>query len=146
MEETKMCEFCTKHGEGKKWYLQMKNYADELIHEELSPEQSNYVGASTRYEWFNRYFEYMVMPAVGSTSESQEDSQDDLPSPEFLEPQISEDDFLAYQKVTHFGQVLPIEDVYKVIDMVDSITTKVPSFKFEATFSHAEVTKLKSGL
>jgi hypothetical protein len=31
-----MCEFCTEHGEGKKWYLQMKNYAKELIYEELS--------------------------------------------------------------------------------------------------------------
>jgi len=30
-----MCEFCTEHGEGKKWYLEMKNYADELLHEEL---------------------------------------------------------------------------------------------------------------
>ena len=23
-----MCEFCTKHVEGQKWYLQMKNYAE----------------------------------------------------------------------------------------------------------------------
>lgn len=30
-----MCEFCTKHGEGKKWYLEMKNYAGELLHEQL---------------------------------------------------------------------------------------------------------------
>lgn len=30
-----MCEFCTEHGEGKKWYLEMKNYADELLHYEL---------------------------------------------------------------------------------------------------------------
>ena len=26
-----MCEFCLKHGEGKKWYLQAKNYADDLL-------------------------------------------------------------------------------------------------------------------
>ena len=26
-----MCEFCTKHGEGKKWYLQAKNYSDDLL-------------------------------------------------------------------------------------------------------------------
>ena len=25
-----MCEFCLKHGEGKKWYLQAKNYSDDL--------------------------------------------------------------------------------------------------------------------
>jgi hypothetical protein len=31
-----MCEFWTAHGEGQKWYLQMKNYADEFTHQGLS--------------------------------------------------------------------------------------------------------------
>ncbi|MEW6531206.1 MAG: hypothetical protein AB1473_10240 [Thermodesulfobacteriota bacterium] len=26
-----MCEFCHEHGEGKKWYLEMKNYSRELV-------------------------------------------------------------------------------------------------------------------
>ena len=26
-----MCEFCLKHGEGKKWYLQAENYSDDLL-------------------------------------------------------------------------------------------------------------------
>ena len=26
-----MCEFCHKHGEGKKWYLQAKNYSEDLL-------------------------------------------------------------------------------------------------------------------
>ena len=26
-----MCEFCVKHGEGEKWYLQAKNYSDDLL-------------------------------------------------------------------------------------------------------------------
>ena len=26
-----MCEFCTKHGEGKKWYLNAKNYSNDLL-------------------------------------------------------------------------------------------------------------------
>jgi hypothetical protein len=26
-----MCEFCTQHGEGKKWYLTMENYSIELL-------------------------------------------------------------------------------------------------------------------
>lgn len=26
-----MCENCTKHGEGKKWFLQAKNYSDDLL-------------------------------------------------------------------------------------------------------------------
>jgi hypothetical protein len=31
LEGTAMCEFCLKHGEGKKWYLQAKNYSDDLL-------------------------------------------------------------------------------------------------------------------
>ena len=49
IERSKMCEFCTEHGEGKKWYLQMKNYADELLHEELSSAQKGIVGVKTRF-------------------------------------------------------------------------------------------------
>ena len=45
-----MCEFCTEHGEGKKWYLQMKNYSDALLHEGLSSAQQDIVGATTRFE------------------------------------------------------------------------------------------------
>lgn len=25
-----MCEYCHKHGEGKRWYLQAKNYSEDL--------------------------------------------------------------------------------------------------------------------
>src|SRR4030042_777363 len=28
-----MCEFCHQHGEGEKWYLQAKNYSDDLLHD-----------------------------------------------------------------------------------------------------------------
>lgn len=33
-----MCEFCVQHGEGKKWYLLMKNYSEELFHQKKSDE------------------------------------------------------------------------------------------------------------
>jgi tryptophanyl-tRNA synthetase len=56
-------EFYTEHGEGKKWYLQMKNYANELLHEELSSAQKRIVGTRTRFEWNNRFWESFVMPA-----------------------------------------------------------------------------------
>ena len=26
-----MCEFCIQHGDGKKWYLQAKNYSQDLL-------------------------------------------------------------------------------------------------------------------
>ncbi len=28
-----MCEFCHQHGEGKKWYLNAANYAEELYND-----------------------------------------------------------------------------------------------------------------
>ena len=28
-----MCDMCIEHGEGKKWYLQAKNFTEELYHE-----------------------------------------------------------------------------------------------------------------
>jgi len=125
-----MCEFCTEHGEGQKWYLQMKNYANELLYEELSSAQKNIVGAATRFEWNNRFWESFVMPALGGVSRTQGASQEAPPSPEV---QPSEDEIVARQKVEHFGQVLPIEDVERVLDMVDSITRMPCGCRFLTT-------------
>jgi len=116
-----MCEFCTEHGEGKKWYLHMKNYADELLHEELSSTQKEVINASTRLEWNLGFFEAFVMPAMGLPLPP--DEPEGAPeSPETPEVQPTEDEIVRARQVQHFGQVLPIEDVEQVIDMVDSIT------------------------
>jgi ferredoxin len=122
-----MCEFCTEHGEGKKWYLQMKNYAAELLHEELSSAQKGIVGATTRFEWTNRFWESFVMPAITGVHQ-QAEAQD---APPAIRP--SEDEIVAQSKVEHFGQVLPIEDVERVIDMVDSITRMPCGCRFLTT-------------
>ena len=87
-----MCEFCTKHGEEKKWYLQMKNYANELLHEELSSNQKDIVKTKTRVEWINGFFENFVMPAMGGVSRAQDELQDEPPSTKPPKPQPSEDE------------------------------------------------------
>ena len=66
-----MCEFCTKHGEGKKWYLQMKNYAGELLHERAQRQPSSSITqAATRLEWNNRFWQGFVMPAISGVPTS----------------------------------------------------------------------------
>ena len=102
-----MCEFCTKHGEGKKWYLQIKNYADELLHEELSATEKEIVEVTTRVEWLNGLFENFVMPAMSSVSKEPDESESAPPST--APPQVlpSEDETVAARQVEHFGQVLP---------------------------------------
>jgi ferredoxin len=116
-----MCEFCTEHGEGKKWYLQMKNYSDVLLHEQLSPAQQEIVGAKTRSEWSQRFFVDFLTPSLAAVSGTQAAA----PVPEAPPVQLSDEELVRRRKVEHFGQVLPIEDVEQVIDMVDSIT-RVP--------------------
>jgi NAD-dependent dihydropyrimidine dehydrogenase PreA subunit len=127
-----MCEFCTEHGEGNKWYLQMKNYADELLYEELSSTQKDIAGAATRLEWHSRFWQSFVKPAIGGVSKIQAESQDALSA---TAPPVrpSEDEIVAHRKVEHFGQVLPIEDVERVIDMVDSITRMPCGCRFITT-------------
>jgi ferredoxin len=115
-----MCEFCTAHGEGQKWYLEMKNYSEELLHEELSAEQKEIVGATNRLEWNLSFFEQAGLPAITGVQAAQEEEEPS--STETTEAELSEEEFLARRKVSHFGQVLPLEDVEAVVNLVDSIT------------------------
>ena len=120
-----MCEFCTEHGEGKKWYLQMKNYSDILLHEELSSAQQDAAKARTRTEWIDRMWKYFEMPAMTGVPK---------PKDAFWEaPPPAESEIVSHRKVQHFGQVLPIEDVEKVIDIVDSITRMPCGCRFLTT-------------
>jgi NAD-dependent dihydropyrimidine dehydrogenase PreA subunit len=118
-----MCEFCTKHGEGQKWYLQMKNYAAELLHEELSADQQRTIGAPTRLEWNRLFIKYFVAPAATGVA----------PPPPVEAVQPAPPRTLADHQLEHFGQVLPIEDVEQVIDRVDSITRMPCGCRFQTT-------------
>jgi NAD-dependent dihydropyrimidine dehydrogenase PreA subunit len=109
-----MCEFCTKHGEGKKWYLQIKNYSQELLHAELSSQQKKIVKVNSRVEWINEFFNDFVLP--------QPKPEKEPVSKDTTKPKPSEDQIMEVRKTEHFGQILPIEDVEAVIDMVNSIT------------------------
>lgn len=117
-----MCEFCTEHGEGKTWYLQMENYAHILLHEELSASQREISQYTTRLEWLDGFLERFVMPAMGNVPRTQGESPEVQPASHPPEVQPSAEEILARRKVDHFGQVLPIEDVEAVLDSVDSIT------------------------
>lgn len=128
-----MCEFCTEHGEGKKWYLEMKNYADELLYEELSAAQKGVTQATTRLEWNNRFWKSFVLPAIGGAAGTSGEAPDTRPPAERPEPPPSEDEIVARRKIEHFGQVLPIEDVEHVIDLVDSITRMPCGCRFLTT-------------
>jgi len=98
-----MCEFCLKHGEGKKWYLQAKNYSDDLL-------------SDLRRREFIEDF----LTDTDATKKGVErlDRLDKLPRPirGLVGRMIS-----GRMKRIHYGQVVPIEDVERIFGMMSSI-------------------------
>ncbi len=118
-----MCEFCTKHGEGKKWYLQMKNYSQEWLNAPLTPEEKEATGASTRAEWLASFCKLFERAAAAGERVSLEDMSLAV-APGIVRWAAAGDLSRAFeaQKQIHFGQVVTLEDAERIIDSVDSVT------------------------
>ena len=114
-----MCEFCTQRGEGKQWYLQMKNYSNELLHTPLSAQQKLITGFSSRQDWLDDDFERTIIPSGGGESPAESAQQ---PASGVNAEPLTDELILLRRKAEHFGQVLPIEDAEKVLRIADSIT------------------------
>jgi len=98
-----MCNFCHQHGEGKKWYLEARNYSEDLLSD------------LKRRRLIEKFF---------SESDHLKKSERGLASLDKLPTLLK--DFIR-KKITkkqmpyHFGQVIPIEDVEKILDMTTSV-------------------------
>lgn len=99
-----MCQFCHQHGEGKKWYLQANNYAQDMLSD------------ARRQEMIRGFFENDAQ-----NLRSQAEAIADLAgAPRFMRSLIG--GFITRtQKRRHFGQVVPIEDIEKILDMMGQI-------------------------
>lgn len=100
-----MCEFCISHGEGKKWYENMHNYSRELFLQ---------VSSDENLKNFLAHFGQSM--------------QNNIPRAEKWKrrlPLIY--DFLVYprltrsQKKSHFGQMVPLEDVEQILRRVGTV-------------------------
>jgi len=99
-----MCEFCTQHGEGKKWYLVMRNYSRELWEQK---------GREKFADDFNAHFE----EKYGKKGIALLDSLVHKPVLGRIARRIA----IRKEKAEHWGQVVPIEDVEQIVDLQDSI-------------------------
>jgi len=96
-----MCEFCHQHGEGKKWYLLMRNYSEELFRQNKSDE-------------FMRNF-------LNNFEEETTKGLSKLESLQKAHPLVRrflKNMMVRKQKKIHYVQVVPIEDIEKIIDLV----------------------------
>jgi ferredoxin len=98
-----MCEFCSEHGEGKEWYLNMQNYNQELLSQE------------DRQQHIITFFQHFEARTARSLS-----MLDAIHAIPFV-PGIVGRVVTNRQKKTHFGQVIPLEDVDFLLDQVTSI-------------------------
>jgi Pyruvate/2-oxoacid:ferredoxin oxidoreductase delta subunit len=94
-----MCENCRKHGEGKIWYLQAKNYSEDLKHD---LERQHGV-----FDW----------KFVGRDLERWERVKK---APFFISA-LQEPRIAKRIHNMHFGQVLPMEDVEQIFSIVNNV-------------------------
>ena len=98
-----MCDFCHQHGEGKKWYLDARNYSEDLLSD------------LRRREFIKRFF---ASPDHLAKGERALNVLDKIPS--FLSGGVRRK-ITEKQKVNHFGQVVPIEDVERIFGFTTSV-------------------------
>jgi ferredoxin len=97
-----MCEFCLKHGEGKKWYLQAKNYSDDLLSDVRR----------------RRFIEEFASAPEALARDAQR--MDRLTkAPRFIRSMITRIITQRMKKV-HFGQVVPIEEIEQIFGFANS--------------------------
>ncbi len=95
-----MCEFCVKHGDGGKWYLNAKNYSRKLVG--IQREEVQKKGAE-----FNP--QMMAEEIIREAIEARD-----------LNPQIFPEVKKRAEEMSqsvHFGQVVTLEEVQKIMDI-----------------------------
>ncbi len=96
-----MCEFCHRHGEGKKWYLTVSNYSEELFGEAARRSLRDVMRPLSREA---------TPPAQPSAAQRLVFS---------MAPGVVRWIARRHQQDVHWGQVVPLEDALQMIDMLD---------------------------
>jgi ferredoxin len=100
-----MCEFCLEHGEGRKWYLEAKNYGLDLLHD------------VNRQQAFQKFSKKLAVSGGKSFHERMEDLEK---APGFVRRVIRWKTVRSMKKF-HYGQIVPIEDIERIFGFVNSI-------------------------
>lgn len=116
-----MCQFCVEHGEGKRWYLQAKNYSYDL--------QSDLRRREYILEFVRDFDEHRA------TAITAMEVLDKFPAP--IE-RIGKNAVSKHMRKHHFGQPITLEDCEKVFDLATSITVIPCICRMHAPNSTAE--------
>jgi ferredoxin len=100
-----MCQFCSEHGEGKLWYLNANNYATELLAD------------LERRHFIEHFYHRVIVKGNREVSLLEKGFFKRLGIPAAIKAKV-----VRESKKNHFGQVLPLEDVERVLAMAQTIT------------------------
>lgn len=99
-----MCEFCIRHGEGKKWYLHVENYSEDLWSDikrkKVAKKHFELIAGLPNKEFKIYKFFHQKFPFLG-----------------LLMLRRFKNEF----KKKHLGQAVPIEDVRNILHIVNSV-------------------------
>ncbi|HZD54691.1 MAG TPA: 4Fe-4S dicluster domain-containing protein [Candidatus Aquicultoraceae bacterium] len=98
-----MCEFCHRHGEGEKWYLRAENYSEDLLSD------------VRRRKFIEGFFS-----DPGRLRESLANLEKLDRVPPFIRGALIRA-LSTRQKREHFGQVVPFEDLERILAFVNTI-------------------------
>src|SRR5512136_298967 len=98
-----MCEFCHKHGEGQKWYLRAENYSEDLLSD------------LRRRRFIDDFFR-----ETERVNKGMDGLERFRQAPSFVQSVISPF-LISRQKKIHYGQVVPIEEVERIMAFVNSV-------------------------
>ncbi len=99
-----MCDFCTRHGDGKIWYKNAANYAKDLASD------------INRRRFIRRFFNDTIKDSFETLGRLEALFQKKGKLPDSLKKAM-----VDRAKIEHFGQVLPIEEVRELVMKADSI-------------------------
>jgi ferredoxin len=103
-----MCEFCVKHGDGQKWYLQARHYGEDLLSD------------LQRRKLIREFF----ATEDGGLARDYQGLKRLSSAPPVLRRLVGAL-VTRRQKKWHFGQVVPIEDIERIMALCTSIV-RVP--------------------
>lgn len=100
-----MCQFCHQHGEGKKWYLKAEHYSQDLL-------------SDLRRRKFIKGF--ILDVGNGQVADLEKKLQFGMQAPSWLRQSYYWFTERRYRR-DHYGQVVPLEDLDKVLDLASCI-------------------------
>jgi len=106
-----MCEYCLKHGDGEKWYLEAKNYSEDLLSDARRQHAVTHFVSNKNVHQTRR--ELRQLELLERT-------------PGFIKRVVGSAYALNYRR-DHSGQVVPIEDVERIFGFVNSVA-RLPCF------------------